>query len=126
MPKDPNNTKKRLEVIGMKIKEQIKIRFSEVELYNLCLAKFIIMENESSDFYLEEIILYCDDLLEKYGSMEQNNREGLEEKLYSVADKFKRELKEIEVSSHRNKIDELTSKIVKELNEYYNKESFIN
>ena len=121
MPKNPNNTKKRLEVIGMKIKEQIKRRFSEDELYNLCLAKFIIMENESSDFYLEEIILYCDDLLEKYESMEQNNRDELEEKLYSVADKFKEELKEIKASSERDNIDELTSKIVKELNKYYNK-----
>ena len=53
--------------------------------------------------------------------MEQNNRDELEEKLYSVADKFKEELKEIKASSERDNIDELTSKIVKELNKYYNK-----
>ena len=58
---------------------------------------------------------------EKYESMEQNNRDELEEKLYSVADKFKEELKEIKASSERDNIDELTSKIVKELNKYYNK-----
>lgn len=124
--KNPGNTKKRLEVIEVKIKEQIKRRFSEDELYNLCLAKFIIMENESSDSYLEDIICYVDELLEKYESMEQKNREKLDEKLSSLAYKFKGELKEIKVSSDRDKRDELTSKIVNELNEYYNKETFIN
>lgn len=115
------NTKKRLEVIEVRIKEQIKRRFYEDELYNLCLAKFISMENKISDFYLEEIIYGYDDLLNKYESMKQSDREELENRLETVACKFKKELQGIKYSSECDKINELTQKIVKELREYHNK-----
>lgn len=121
IPKNPNNTKKRLEVIAMKIKEQIKRRFSEDELYNLCLAKFISMENGSSDFYIEEIICDCDDLLNKYESMKQSDREELDNRLEAVARKFKKKLEGIKYSFEYDKINKLTRKIVTELREYHNK-----
>lgn len=105
----------------MKIKEQIKRRFSEVELYNLCLAKFIIMEDESKYFHIEEIIFCYNGLLDKYESMEESNIEELDKRLEIVACKFNRELKEIKNSLDKDNVNELTKKIAKELSKYYNK-----